>query len=138
MMIIGEAISESDLSLKFWLKQKTLLVKNKLLIIFFLITSCSTSKQANLSSTLNFDWLIGEWERTNEEPGKTTFEKWKKINEAEYHGNSYTLKNRDTSWQENVSLKKSQMYWIYDVTQKGETKSTPFKITSLVKERLHL
>ena len=115
-------------------KPKTTLMINTLLLILFFTTTCATKDNRNLSSAENFDWLIGEWERTNEKSGKTTIEKWKKITASEFHGQSYTLQNSDTIWQENVRLKKANQTWFYEVTPKGENKSTPFKLVKIGKE----
>ena len=38
-----------------------------------------TEKKAEIIN--NFDWLLGKWERVNEEEGKKTYENWVKIND---------------------------------------------------------
>ena len=106
-------------------------MRNLLLILLLASIGCTTTKR---SSDENFDWLIGSWERTNEERGKSTFEKWTKVEPTEYRGISYTLKEGDTIWQENVRLRKNRDHWEYEVTQKGEAGSTPFKLTTIGKE----
>ena len=91
-------------------------MKNTFLTFCLIISACTTNNTNTIVDTTNFNWLMGEWKRTNEEPGKETYEMWAKINELEYHGTSYTLKNLDTIWQENVKLKKTNKDWNYEVT----------------------
>ena len=48
------------------------------LLIGILIISCNPSKKESSNTKLtdksdNFDWLLGEWERLNEEEGKNTY-----------------------------------------------------------------
>ena len=62
---------------------KTILKFTAIILIAFVFTMCN-SKQTE--STENFDWLLGKWQRTNEEQGKTTFENWEKTNNSEYNG----------------------------------------------------
>ncbi|GGG95927.1 hypothetical protein GCM10007415_33950 [Parapedobacter pyrenivorans] len=77
----------------------------------------------------NFDFMIGEWERTNEGAGKRTFETWVKQNDFTYLGHSYTLQGADTVWQEHTMLSPIAGVWHLKVRLMGETQSTDFKIT---------
>ena len=61
--------------------------------------------------TQNFDWLLGEWKRNNEEKGKETFENWKKINNSEYNGIGFTLKNKDTLSKEEMKIVEKNGEW---------------------------
>jgi len=83
----------------------------------------------------NFDWLTGNWIRTNEQEGKSTFENWEKKSDSAYNGFSYTMQNSDTVWQEHVRLIKTNNNWSFDVTQKGQTEPTTFKLTNIEKNR---
>jgi hypothetical protein len=113
---------------------KVKLMRSTLIIILIVIAGGCTNKHVDQTSIDNFDWLVGQWERTNEETGKTTIESWTKNNDLEYHGNSFTLQNNDTVWQENVRLKKQNETWIYEVTQKGDSLPTPFTLTHIGEE----
>lgn len=97
-------------------------------LTLLLFAACESRSTQSTSATPA--WLVGDWERTNEKPGKATFESWTKINDQEYHGTSFTLQHTDTLWQENVILHKTGTDWYYTVSQKGETGSTPFKLTA--------
>ena len=109
-------------------------MKSTLIIILFIIAGSCTNKPVDRAPIDNFDWLVGQWERTNEEPGKTTIESWTKNNESEYYGHGFTLQNSDTIWQENVRLTKQNETWTYEVTQKGDPIPTPFTLTHIGKE----
>lgn len=78
----------------------------------------------------NFNWLLGEWERLNEEEGNATFENWKKISSTEYAGIGYTMQEGDTIKQENIRLVKSNENWNLIVMVPEETESVTFLGTS--------
>ncbi len=82
-------------------------------------------------TAINFDWLIGDWQRTNEEEGKATFEHWKKVSNAEYKSFAYTMKGVDTIWRENVSLIKVTDTWSLNVIGIGDTTTTSFIISEM-------
>ncbi len=50
---------------------KTILKFTTFILIAFVFPMCNSKQNEN---TKNFDWLLGKWQRTNEEQGKTTFE----------------------------------------------------------------
>lgn len=97
----------------------------KILLLFvgILISSCNHIKKNDSESktnekqtaltkpTENFDWLLGEWKRLNEEEGKETFENWKKISSTEYAGIGFTMQNGDTINQEKIKLSKINDKW---------------------------
>ena len=83
----------------------------------------------------NFDWLLGNWIRTNEKENKQTFERWEKNSDAEYIGLAYTMQNKDTIWREYVKLLNSNKEWSFNVTGKGEKVSTNFKLNEIGKEK---
>lgn len=90
------------------------------LLSIILLSSCQTAG--------DFDFLLGEWSRINEQPGKQTFEKWAKQNDSAYIGHGYTLSGTDTVWQENTMLSLVEGVWHFQVKLKGETQSTDFKV----------
>ena len=95
----------------------------KRLVLFSLILLASCG-QAD-----NFDFLLGGWERTNEDTGKRTFETWERRDASTYIGHSYTLRGTDTVWQEHIVLSPIAGVWHYQVRLMGETQSTDFKVT---------
>lgn len=96
-------------------------------------TSSEEKKQIDNETPIayNFDWLIGDWQQTNEEEGKATFEHWKKVSVTEYKSLAYTMKGEDTIWRENVALVKVKEQWNFDVIGIGDTLSTSFKVTAM-------
>lgn len=87
--------------------------------------------EAPVSSIESFDWMLGEWERANEQEGKETFESWEKISETEYAGFGFTKQSSDTIWQENITLIKRDTVWHFEVTGYEEDKPTVFRITNI-------
>lgn len=93
------------------------------LLILLSLTSCSNNK--------NFDWLLGDWIRTNEEAGRTTYESWTKISDSEYRSNGFTLAEKDTIWKEELSLVKKNNEWELIADIYGEEGPVPFKVTEI-------
>lgn len=95
------------------------------------VHAASTPEQGNA----DFDWMIGDWTRVNEEANKATFETWTKKEPSHYIGFSYTMQDRDTVWQETVDLVNANGSWSFDVKGKGETQSTKFRLITIDDER---
>ena len=114
---------------------KTLIKSVLLIITIVTIVSCnSTTKKTDNNSEKqveNFDWLLGNWERLHEEPGKETFENWKKRNQNEYSGIGFTVQGSDTIKQEKIRIAKQSGKWILTVKVPEETESITFPITEL-------
>lgn len=112
-------------------------MKKLYIIFFFALFSCrseSSSKPTyNEKDTpdLDFDWLLGDWIRTNEDGDKDTFESWAKVNASVYQGFGFTLIKTDTVWQEEMRLIKIGEGWSLEVTGKGESDPTVFQLTEL-------
>ena len=107
-----------------------------ILSIAILMLSCNQNKKEIKNDTVvatiksvEFDWLIGDWERLNEKQGKQTFEHWKKNNDNQYSGFAYTLQGKDTVWQEKMELIATDGNWNLVVKSPEEKESTIFKMT---------
>ena len=79
----------------------------------------------------NFDWLIGNWQRSNETEGKQTYENWVKVNKDTYQGFGFTIKENDTIWKEDMRLVHVSDAWNFEVKGKGETDATVFILTKI-------
>lgn len=103
------------------------------ILILLLVCSCNSNKNENdtkseATAKKNFDFLIGQWDRTNEEKGKSTFEAWKKENDSTYVGNSFTLKGKDTIWGEDIKLSPVNGIWYMQVSMPNKKEVTMFKL----------
>ena len=109
--------------------------KALLLLLGILILSCNyqTKSASNIDKEkkvdVSFDWLLGNWVRTNNEEGKITYESWEKINVQSYKGIGYTIQKQDTISMEDMWINKSGDIWQLEVLAPGETSITVFKIT---------
>lgn len=81
----------------------------------------------------NMDWLLGSWERMDEAEGKITHEHWKRISDKEYKGLGCTMVEKDTVWQENMSLIHNDSIWIFKVKGTNAEQATIFNFTDLTK-----
>lgn len=103
------------------------------LIIFLLVLSivAISCKQevAVKKTTTAFDFLIGDWELTNEKGGISTSEHWKAIHATELRGHGYTLEDEDTVFNEKMRIIKKEDNWLLEVNASNE-KPTVFTITS--------
>lgn len=114
---------------------------NRLIIVFLIALHVSCGNPATRNDDLasrssepaiaDFDWLLGEWTRTNEDVNKATFENWRKKDPSHYIGFSYTMQGGDTVWQETVDLVRTNGNWSFDVKGKGETQPTKFLLVTI-------
>lgn len=107
-----------------------------ILLIGVLSISCNQSKKessntktAEVTENLDdFDWLLGKWERLNEEEGMRTFENWEKVSDAEYSGIGFSMQAGDTIKQEKMRLINTSGKWNLTVKVPSEKESTAFKM----------
>ena len=93
----------------------------------FLLLSCETKTKQNTYSS-DFDFLLGDWERTNTKPGIVTMEHWVIKSPTEYSGHGYTLEKKDTTFQEHLSLVRENDQWTLKVAGPNED-AVAFKVT---------
>lgn len=91
-----------------------------------LLISCQKKTSKELPKG-DFDYLIGNWERTNEQEGKKTFEQWERTDTFAYKGIGYTLQDSDTIWKEHMQLIKQDTTWVLEI-QSGQEPMVPFTI----------
>ena len=111
------------------------------IILLSIIVSCikDTSQSNNPSATEdinNFDWLLGDWYRVNDEVDSDTFESWKSIEKDIYSGFAYTIQNQDTVWQERMVLKLNEGSGHLEIFDDEEDTSVIFKLTNSTKTSL--
>ena len=93
-------------------------MKNMLVILIIsVLMSCNSKKK--LPTGLSFDYLVGNWERTNGKSGSRTYESWKKMDKDTYSSISVVLVQGDTVYKETVRLEKrgDTIFYIADVPQ---------------------
>jgi hypothetical protein len=79
------------------------------IVFLLLLVSCKNvpaHEEENLTSSTQFNWLVGEWQRINEEDGKTTFENWEITASQSLTGHGYTLQAGDTVFQERLAIER--------------------------------
>lgn len=106
----------------------------KKLIILLVFAFCSCLPEGEKNKQLiepNFDYLVGSWIRTNEKSDRNTFENWKNISPTKYEGSGFTIKDKDTIWQEDVILSKTNTDWNFTVTDKKEKNQVIFNLTKI-------
>lgn len=81
-----------------------------LLLFIFSLNSCESTKTS--VDKPSFDFLVGEWIRTNEKSDRKTFESWKKVDKNTFLGCGFTIKNNDTISQEHLTITKIDDKWI--------------------------
>ena len=78
----------------------------KLRLIFILAALVLNCTHSAFASEPNFDWLLGQWKRVNDKAGQITYENWTKKSPYKYIGQSYTIKDNERIWQEDVASRK--------------------------------
>ncbi|PCJ64987.1 MAG: hypothetical protein COA58_12000 [Bacteroidetes bacterium] len=106
-------------------------MKFAFIIPFALLISCSQSAQNQIQEKTEptMDWLLGDWVRTNGQPGEHTFEHWSKTNEG-FICNAFTIVNEDTVFQERIDVYLSDNIWQYKVSGPNDT-AVIFSATSI-------
>jgi len=113
------------------------------LLLIVLFSSCTQNKpelsdktalELNNEEEQRFDWLIGNWLRTNEDTDKVTYEKWVLITPFHYAGEGYTLdeSSGDTVSAEKMHLMYKDEEWSLAVISPNEvgTDTTSFALTA--------
>ncbi|MGJ1445840.1 DUF6265 family protein [Sphingobacterium spiritivorum] len=112
---------------------KTLLKLIVMILSAFVFTMCS-NKQNGSTKADNFDWLLGNWRRTNEEKGKTTFETWQKVDDSAYKGFGFTMQRKDTISQEQMQLIHTNGKWSLWVKTPEEKEFIKFDVSDMGNE----
>lgn len=89
-----------------------LLVASALLSLLF---SCGSQQAPG-----EFEWLVGEWARTDDVKGQHTFENWSRGEGQEYMGLGWTMEEQDTVFKENLRLTQVNEVWNLEVTGVNE------------------
>lgn len=90
-------------------------------ILLLMCSACllqNRPEPSNASSSSEF-WLLGDWQRTNDDEGKTTYESWRKLNDSTYTGIGCTLFEGDTVFKENLTLFKASRFEVLGVGDDG-------------------
>ena len=108
------------------------------LLLLFLAPACKSTLATQIdkdlmSSNVNFDWLLGDWQRTNDPTDMQTFERWRKIDALSYEGLGFTVQYKDTVWQEQIKLHREGKTWYFDVHQ-AQVEMTRFKLKEIGSE----
>ena len=86
----------------------------------------ATPDSNEVSTTLVFDQLVGTWQS---EDGKT-FERWTKINDETYSSVVYSIKDNDTSWNEEGKVYPENKIWIFENLVKGQNSGKSIRFSS--------
>lgn len=101
-------------------------------ILILIAFSCQPAqqKEKKQSDIASFDWILGEWQRQNDEDGKQTYEFWQQSSDTVYHGLGCTIAAGDTTFREDLRIHRSDESWYYEVTGVHET-PVQFKIVAV-------
>lgn len=98
-----------------------------LFVLIFSLYSCESTKTSVKNPS--FDFLVGEWIRTNEKSDRKTFESWKKVDRNTFLGCGFTIKNNDTISREYLTLSKIDNKWVLKVNlNKTKNDTTDFEL----------
>ncbi|WP_410878051.1 DUF6265 family protein [Myroides sp. DW712] len=94
-------------------------------------TSTEEQTRTEMVQGTTFDWLLGNWRRTNDKAGRSTFESWSKIKDNQYDGIGYTLVQDDTLSKEHMKLQQINGKWSLIVKTADDAELVEFKMTEL-------
>ncbi len=107
-------------------------MKYFLFVFVIFLTGCKDNNklaETSKDADINADWLLGNWERINEQEGIRTFENWSKSTNNGYEGIGWTMQNDDTIFKEILRLAERDNQWNLEVSEVNDT-PTPFRITN--------
>lgn len=64
----------------------------------------------------SFDWLVGQWKRTNDQDGYQTFERWTRLEDGNYLGHGEVYSEGNVVFQEELRLRFSNNEWTLTVS----------------------
>lgn len=100
--------------------------------LFLLVLALASCNDLESEKNRNFNWMLGNWQRTNESDSISTFENWKRQTDSEYLGKGTSIRKGDTVFQENMRLLKDKNKWKLEVTGVNP-RPTYFEMTELGK-----
>lgn len=97
----------------------------KIFVLSILIASATTgfSQTVAHETSVNFtklEWLLGTWSRTNiSKPGRSSHERWEKIDPYSLKGFGVTMQGKDTVFIEKITIliKENDIYYVADVPE---------------------
>lgn len=106
------------------------MLRSTLIILICIVATISCKKEKPAKKiTTEFDYLLGDWERTNSKGGNETFEHWKIVSATEIRGHGYTIEDEDTIFNERMHIIKNKEQWLLTINGPNED-PTIFKITA--------
>ncbi len=99
-------------------------------LLWFSCTQNAVSNQEPPEHPKQFDWLVGNWQRTNDAEGKETYEQWQSLSATQYQGLGFTLEAGDTVFKEDLLLVQREGNWYFEVRGVNE-KATIFPLTQM-------
>lgn len=101
------------------------------LLSFIVLFGCGNEKPSPVESFEKMKWLLGDWVRTNNKPGRIGWESWTEATKTEWHGDSGTIEGTDTIFHEvtRIQLDGDHLYFIADVPENNAP--VRFEITSV-------
>lgn len=81
------------------------------------------------ASLKDMQWILGKWGQS-EAPGVVSFEEWKMVNDKQFAGKAYTIKNEDTAFSETLELVQEADGIYYIPTISAEQGPVRFKLTT--------
>ncbi|HEX5168933.1 MAG TPA: DUF6265 family protein [Cyclobacteriaceae bacterium] len=106
----------------------------KAFILFIFASAGLTACAQQKSELRTLDWLVGTWVRTNAKPGRSTYEKWERINDYEFIGSGINLKGTDTVFVEKLRIieRNDTLYYVADIPE--NKRLVYFRMTTLSKD----
>lgn len=112
------------------------------ILIGLCILSCSQEKSSKpdlqtdgtehnniIENDEQFNWLVGNWKKLDNDTENKTFENWNKKTNTTFLGHGFIMKELDTIWQEKMTLIKNDSTWVLKVETPGNDDLVKFKLT---------
>ncbi|MFA9191868.1 DUF6265 family protein [Flavobacterium sp. FZUC8N2.13] len=100
-----------------------------LLSLFLIASACQKNNSTEKDLIKKANWLIGNWE--NKTNLGTLSEKWEKVNDSTFKGQSLFIKDKDSIHNETILLQQKGDILSYTTTIKGQNNDKPIRFELL-------
>ena len=104
---------------------------SKVFILLFavLLLNCDQKDESSPLIEENYEWLLGKWQRLDDNDQRDTYEHWQKESESLYLGHRFIMQQADTIWQERMRFEYADSTWVMEIVTPGNDDMVPFTLS---------
>jgi hypothetical protein len=101
--------------------------------IVFCLAACKGNDRPSESSSNHpaatvFDKLVGTWLQSD----NPSFERWRKKNDSTFESDVFSIKGKDTTWNEHATIYRENGHWVFENTVRDQNGGAAVKFGSML------